>query len=90
MFYKEVRDKGRGPHILTGPVHIEGAEPGDVLEVRIQKIDLAVSFAYNAFRPGAGGSKRGFRTRHAPPRVGLELTTHNLTVGAADVVWWRG
>ncbi len=39
------------------------------LEVRIQKIDLAVSFAYNAFRPGAGGSKREFRTRHPPPQA---------------------
>ena len=23
---------GRGPHTLTGPVYIEGAEPGDVLK----------------------------------------------------------
>jgi acetamidase/formamidase len=52
--YRAVRDKGPGPHILTGPIYIEGADPGDVLEVRIQKIDLAVSFAYNAFRPGGG------------------------------------
>ena len=29
---------GRGPHTLTGPVYIEGAEPGDVLKVRINKI----------------------------------------------------
>jgi acetamidase/formamidase len=27
--------EGRGVHLLTGPVHVEGAEPGDVLEVRI-------------------------------------------------------
>ena len=29
---------GRGPHTLTGPVYIEGAEPGDVLKVRINRI----------------------------------------------------
>jgi acetamidase/formamidase len=52
--YKEVTNKGPGGHILTGPVYIEGAEPGDTLEVRIQKIDLAIPYAYNGFRAGAG------------------------------------
>jgi len=52
--YKEVTNKGPGGHILTGPVFIEGAEPGDTLEVRIQKIELAIPYAYNGFRAGAG------------------------------------
>jgi acetamidase/formamidase len=52
--YKEVTNRGPGGHILTGPVYIEGAEPGDTLEVRIQKIDLAIPYAYNGFRAGAG------------------------------------
>jgi acetamidase/formamidase len=52
--YKEVTNKGPGGHILTGPVYIEGAEPGDTLEVRIQKIELAIPYAYNGFRAGAG------------------------------------
>jgi acetamidase/formamidase len=51
---REVKDKGPGPHILTGPVFIEGAEPGDVLEVRIQQIRLAIPYAINAFLPGRG------------------------------------
>ena len=46
--------RGPGGHILTGPIAIEGAEPGDTLEVRIRKIDLAIPYAYNAFRYGAG------------------------------------
>ena len=46
--------RGPGGHILTGPIAIEGAEPGDTLEVRIQKIDLAIPYAYNGFRYGAG------------------------------------
>ena len=50
----EVTDKGPGGHILTGPVYIEEAQPGDVLEVRIQKIKLAIPYAYNAFGPGRG------------------------------------
>lgn len=52
--YKEVTNKGPGGHILTGPVYIEGAEPGDTLEVHIQKIELALPYAYNGFRAGAG------------------------------------
>jgi acetamidase/formamidase len=52
--YKEVTDKGPGGHILNGPVFIEEAEPGDTLEIRIQKIDLAIPYAYNAFGPNRG------------------------------------
>jgi acetamidase/formamidase len=51
---KEVTNKGPGGHILTGPIFIEGAEPGDVLEVRIKSIKLAIPYAYNAFSPGRG------------------------------------
>jgi acetamidase/formamidase len=39
--------KGPGGHILTGPVYVEGAEPGDVLQVKIQSIDLAIDYGYN-------------------------------------------
>jgi acetamidase/formamidase len=46
--------RGPGGHILTGPIAIEGAEIGDTLEIRILKIDLAIPYAYNAFRYGAG------------------------------------
>jgi acetamidase/formamidase len=52
--FREVKEKGPGPHILTGPIFIEGAEPGDVLEVRIQQIRLAIPYAINAFLPGRG------------------------------------
>ena len=51
---EQVKDKGPGGHILTGPVFIEGAEPGDVLEVRIEKIKLAIPYAYNGFGPRSG------------------------------------
>jgi acetamidase/formamidase len=52
--YKEVTNKGPGGHILTGPIFVEGAEPGDVLEIRIKQIKLAIPYAYNAFSPGRG------------------------------------
>src|SRR5271163_55967 len=45
----EVTGERRGPggHILTGPVYVEGAEPGDVLEVKILSIDLPIDYGYN-------------------------------------------
>jgi acetamidase/formamidase len=52
--YAEVKDRGPGGHILTGPIYIEGAEPGDTLEVRIQKIRLSVPYATNSFSPQRG------------------------------------
>jgi len=39
--------KGPGGHILTGPVFVQGAEPGDALEVKILSIDLAIPYGYN-------------------------------------------
>jgi acetamidase/formamidase len=52
--FKEVTDKGPGGHILTGPIHVEGAEPGDTLEMRIRKISLALPYSYNGFSPLGG------------------------------------
>ena len=45
---------GRGPHTLTGPVYIEGAEPGDVLKVRINKI-VPRAYGTNFIVPGMFG-----------------------------------
>lgn len=52
--YRDVKDRGPGGHILTGPIYVAGADSGDVLEVRIEKIDLAIPYAYNAFGPRSG------------------------------------
>ena len=39
--------RGPGGHILTGPVFVEGAAPGDVLEVKVLSIDLPIDYGYN-------------------------------------------
>lgn len=39
--------KGPGGHILTGPIYVEGAEAGDVLEVKILSISLPLDYGYN-------------------------------------------
>jgi acetamidase/formamidase len=52
--YEQVKDKGPGGHILTGPVAIQEAEPGDVLEVQILSIDIDTPYACNVFGPKSG------------------------------------
>ena len=42
---------GGGPHSLTGPIYVNGAEPGDVMEIRILKI-TPKAFATNFNLPG--------------------------------------
>ncbi|MFL5499982.1 MAG: acetamidase/formamidase family protein [Gemmatimonadaceae bacterium] len=42
--------RGPGGHILTGPIYVEGADSGDVLEVRILSVSLASEYAYNGCR----------------------------------------
>src|SRR5215467_11348298 len=39
--------RGPGGHILTGPVYVEGAQPGDALEVKILSIDFPIDYGYN-------------------------------------------
>ncbi len=58
-------DRGPGGHILTGPIFIEGAEPGDVLELHIDKITLPVPWATNSFGPTTGFLKKDFQTRYS-------------------------
>jgi acetamidase/formamidase len=45
---------GPGGHILTGPIYVEGADSGDVLEVRFKTIKPAIDYACNSFGPRSG------------------------------------
>jgi acetamidase/formamidase len=62
--YAEVpkEKKGPGGHPLTGPIAIEGAMPGDVLEVRIKEIRLRSGYAFNSMGPNSGFLKGEFTT----------------------------
>jgi acetamidase/formamidase len=74
---REVKDRGPGGHILTGPIFVENAEPGDTLEVRIKKIKLAIPYGYNAFAPG-----RGFLPEDFPrPRMKIIRLDEKRMVG---------
>src|SRR5277367_5011948 len=51
---KAVTDRGPGVHPLTGPIYVEGAEPGDVLEVRILGFEFLHPYGVTGFRPNSG------------------------------------
>lgn len=62
--YAEVHEKQKpafgGGHILTGPIRVKGAEPGDALEVRVQKIELGTDWGWNYIRPLTGALYEDF------------------------------
>ncbi len=49
-----VTDRGPGAHPMTGPIYVEGSEPGDVLEVRILGTELLMPSGVSAYRQGGG------------------------------------
>lgn len=63
FYVKHDIQKRRGMHTLTGPVYVEGAEPGDVLEIRVLEIRLN-DFGYNFLSP-----TQGILTEFTKPRI---------------------
>ncbi|MET0745770.1 MAG: acetamidase/formamidase family protein, partial [Microvirga sp.] len=51
-------------HLCTGPVAIEGARAGDVLEVRIRQIDLLYDWGFNVSAPQKGALPDDFDAVH--------------------------
>lgn len=52
--FADVTDAGRGDHTLNGPIHVEGAEPGDMLEVRIRSVELRNNISGQGFAAERG------------------------------------
>ncbi len=51
-------------HIVTGPVAVEGARPGDMLEVRIESVKPGADWGYNVIRPLSGTLPEDFHETH--------------------------
>ena len=52
--YEGVEGTGRGDHTLDGPIAIRGAEPGDMIEIRIRSVDVRLPIAGQGFVPNRG------------------------------------
>jgi acetamidase/formamidase len=66
--------RGPGGHILTGPVYVEGAQPGDALEVKILSIDFPIDYGYN----GCNGFIPENCDRSVPQKI-LKIDTKTMT-----------
>jgi acetamidase/formamidase len=74
----KITDRGPGAHPLTGPIFIEGAEPGDSLEVHIQSIEFLHPYGVGGFMPGSGTLPEDF------PYTKFKLVRVNEKAGTAD------
>lgn len=52
--HEEVADRGAGVHILTGPIRVAGAEPGDTLAVKIERVRIDAPYGFNYVGPMSG------------------------------------
>lgn len=73
-----VKDRGPGAHPMTGPIYVEGAEPGDVLEVRIQNFEFLHPYGVTGFIPGSGTLPDEF------PYARFKLIRFNVREGTAE------
>ena len=55
--------RGPGPHLLTGPVAVEGAQPGDSLKIEILDIKLRQNWGFNLILPLLGALPEDFPDR---------------------------
>ncbi|HIK31985.1 MAG TPA: acetamidase/formamidase family protein [Oscillatoriales cyanobacterium M59_W2019_021] len=94
------RKVGTGPHLLTGPIYIREAQPGDVLEVRLLKITPRLPMGFNAIRPGWGTLPQQFseaklrfipldlerKIAEFPPKSGMQIPLQPFfgILGVAD------
>jgi acetamidase/formamidase len=53
--YSTIQHSGMGPHIVSGPIHVAGAEPGDTLAVHIIEARPRTPYGVNSMRTGKGG-----------------------------------
>lgn len=51
---READGRRWGPHVLTGPIYVEGAEPGDTIAIDILEIDTRIPYGFNHTAPAGG------------------------------------
>ncbi|MFQ5565027.1 MAG: acetamidase/formamidase family protein [Paracoccaceae bacterium] len=74
--------QGPATHMLTGPVHVAGAEPGDVLQIDILEIALNERWGYTAIRPLRGTLPDEFdRPAIIHPEIDIQARTARLPWG---------
>lgn len=80
--HQRVLDKvarGIGPHLMTGPIEVKGAMPGDELVIEIVAMKLTQDWGWNVIKPGAGALPDDFKQlRHI--HVSIDTTRGVITM----------
>ena len=72
-------ERGPGPHFITGPVWVNGAQPGDVLEVRILDCQLRQDWGWMIIAPLLGTLPEDFPNLHRTyVRMNSEIDGHSF------------
>src|SRR4029453_9910032 len=74
---RAITERGPGAHPMTGPIFVEGAEPGDSLEVKIVGFEFLHPYGVSGFIPGGGTLPDEF------PYVGFHLVRFDPRAGVA-------
>lgn len=74
---RTVTERGPGAHPMTGPIWVEGAEPGDALEVRILAFEFLHPYGVTGFLPDGGTLPTDF------PHAGVKLVRIDARAGTA-------
>ncbi|WP_345632357.1 acetamidase/formamidase family protein [Rugosimonospora acidiphila] len=77
-----------GGHIMTGPIYVKGAEPGDTLAIEYLALDTRVDYGFNGTSPTSGvmaTTYPGWRAGDAPLDIPSDALTHMYRTGM-----WRG
>ena len=78
--------EGRSGHVITGPIAIAGAEPGDVLEIQILELTTRAPFGINNTGSSAGVFGSGYPGSRPSDAVRdeIETTRHVIHTGMVD------
>ncbi len=76
--------EGRSGHTITGPIYVDGAEPGDMLEVQILDIETRVPWGANNTSARGGVFSTSYPGyREGDPALDMEPMRHVIRTGMA-------
>ncbi len=66
-----------GPHVITGPIEVQGAQPGDLLKVDVLGMQLRVPYGVTSNRHGRGALPHEMPDGTEPPETLVPVTSHD-------------
>ncbi len=77
--------EGRSGHVITGPIYVDGAEPGDMLEVQILSVRTRAPYGINNTGPTSGVFGPGYPGTSADDEpMDMPAVRHLIRTGEAD------